>query len=95
MNPKQSSRRKFIKSGAALAGLAAGALQPTSAQAPACEANPQKELKDLIAYGQRSRYVTSIRVPAAERPSRQTRSILCRPIAAPSFRTLIPRSIVF
>jgi sulfane dehydrogenase subunit SoxC len=30
---------------------------------------PQKKLKELIAYGERSRYVTSMRVPVAERMS--------------------------
>ena len=76
MASKQSNRRKFLKDGAALAGLAVGAVgavRSASAQAPASEsktpeAHP-KSLKELIAYGERSPFVSSIRVPVADRPS--------------------------
>jgi len=67
MDSKKPSRRKFLKSGAAVAGLAA--VQSASGQTAAPEARPQKSLKDLIAYGERSHFVTSIRVPVVERPS--------------------------
>ena len=67
MDSKKPSRRKFLKSGAAVAGLAA--VQSASGQTATPEAHPQKSLKDLIAYGERSRFVTSIRVPVVERPS--------------------------
>ena len=51
MNSEQSGRRKFLKKGAALAGLAAGAIVPASAATPAPESVDQ-----LHAYGQRSRF---------------------------------------
>jgi sulfane dehydrogenase subunit SoxC len=73
MASKQSNRRKFLKDGAVLAGLAVGAVGSAKAQTPASEpqspeAHP-KTLKELIAYGERSRFVNSIRVPVADRPS--------------------------
>src|SRR6476620_4655964 len=69
MDMKQRNRRGFLKNSAALAaGLTAGAVRPVSAQTPATEAAP-KSLKELIAYGDRSRFVTSVRVPVAERMS--------------------------
>ncbi len=66
MDSKKPSRRKFLKGGAAVAGLAVGGMAPASGQTAAPEAH---SLKDLIAYGERSRFVTSIRVPVAERMS--------------------------
>ena len=64
MGPKKPNRRNFLKGGAVAA--AAGAVQLTTAQAPAAET---KSLKDLIAYGERSEHVTSIRVPVDARPA--------------------------
>ena len=52
-----------------MAGLAVGAIGSASAQTVAPEAHPQKPLKDLVAYGERSRFVNSVRVPVDERPS--------------------------
>jgi sulfane dehydrogenase subunit SoxC len=69
MDSRNTSRRKFLKGGAALAGLAAGAIQPSSGQAPMPEAHPQEDLKKLIAYGERSHFVTSMRMAEAVRPS--------------------------
>src|ERR1041384_1996939 len=68
-NPR--SRRGFLKRGAALAGLTPGGVPSATGQtsAPAPDDTPQKKLKELIAYGERSRYVTSTRVPVAERMS--------------------------
>ena len=60
----KASRRKFLKTGAAAAAL--GAVQTAAGQTPVAGT---KSLKDLIAYGERSQYVTSIRVPVEERPS--------------------------
>jgi len=60
----KASRRKFLATGAAAAAL--GAVQTTAGQSPAPETKP---LKDLIAYGERSQYVKSVRVPVDERPS--------------------------
>ena len=71
MESKKPSRRKFLKGGAeaAVAGLAVGAIGSASAQTIAPDAHPPKPLKDLVAYGERSRFVTSVRVPVAERES--------------------------
>jgi sulfane dehydrogenase subunit SoxC len=69
MASKRASRRGFLKDGAVLAGLAAGAMGTASAQAAAADAVSEQRLKGLIAYGERSKYVTSIRVPVKERTS--------------------------
>ena len=64
MGPTKPNRRNFLKSGAAAA--AAGAVEITAGQIPDAGT---KSLKDLIAYGERSHYVTSKREPVNERPS--------------------------
>ena len=64
MGPKKPNRRNFLKGGAVAA--AAGAVQITTGQTPVAET---ESLKDLIAYGERSHYVTSIREPVDARPS--------------------------
>ena len=77
MMSKPRGRRRFLKKGAALAGLALGASRTTSAQTPDshsaasdAHSSDSKELaKELIAYGERSQFVTSVRVPVAERMS--------------------------
>jgi sulfane dehydrogenase subunit SoxC len=69
MDSKPRSRRGFLKDGAAVAGLAVGAMGTASAQPAAADAQSEQRLKDLIAYGERSKYVTSIRVPVKERTS--------------------------
>src|ERR1700730_18085551 len=69
MDSKKPNRRRFLKGGAAVAGLAAGAVRSASAQTPASGAPPKKDIKEQIAYGERSRFVTSIREPADGRPS--------------------------
>ena len=79
MHARRRDRRGFLKEGAALAGLALGAARTASGQTPAPQASvpvleaPTKgtrELaKELIAYGERSRFVTSKRVPVAARMS--------------------------
>jgi hypothetical protein len=60
----KASRRKFLATGVAAAAL--GAAQTTAGQSTVAET---KSLKDLIAYGERSHYVNSIRVAVDERPS--------------------------
>ncbi len=60
MNSKQSNRRRFLKEGAALAGLAVGAIGSASAQTPGAEASPVP-YRDRRTYGRRSRFVTSVR----------------------------------
>ena len=66
MNLKKASRRKFLKSGAAVA--AASAMHPTAGQTPG-PAPAKRSLKDEVAYGERSPYVNSIRIAVNERPS--------------------------
>src|SRR5947208_15585626 len=66
MDSKKASRRKFLKGGAAAAAV--GAIQSASAQAPP-PAPVRRSLKDEVAYGERSHYVTSVRVAVLERPS--------------------------
>jgi sulfane dehydrogenase subunit SoxC len=66
MDSKKSNRRRFLKNSAALAGLAAGGGRLAKAQTPG---TPTKKIEELIAYGDRSRFVTSIRKPVADRHS--------------------------
>ena len=66
MDSRKSDRRGFLKSGARLAGLAAGGVKLAKGQS---QGTPSKKIDELIAYGDRSRLVTSIRVPVAERHS--------------------------
>ena len=65
MNTKKSGRRRFLKDGAALAGLVAGAgaIQSVSGQSRGSE-TPAASPKDLSAHGERAPYVTSIRRPS-------------------------------
>ena len=83
MASKQPDRRVFLKRGAALAGgLTLAAVEPALRQTPASGQSvegqsqevPSQEVPDyssdeLIAYGQRSRFVTSVRIPHGGRPS--------------------------
>lgn len=69
MKLKQSNRRGFLKGGAALAGLVAGATQSAKAQPPDSFLRPRGTSKEQIAYGERSKYVTSKREPAPGRAS--------------------------
>jgi sulfane dehydrogenase subunit SoxC len=70
------ARREFLKGGAALAsGLTVGAVHPAEAQgpgAPAAAAPPPPMIRgtnEQIPYGDRSKYVTSVRIPHGNRPS--------------------------
>ncbi len=69
MKSNKPNRRGFLKGGAALAGLAAGAAQSAKAQPPASVLQAKGTSKEQIAYGDRSHYVTSKREPAPGRPS--------------------------
>ena len=79
MNSKKPSRRKFLASGAAVAGAAAAGARAARAQtsgvsgqtpaAPGAAEPAKKSLRDVIAYGDRSRFVTSLREAADGRPS--------------------------
>ena len=68
MNPKQSDRRRFLKSGAALAGLVVGA----SASVGPLAAEPVPErIDDLHLYGERSHFVNSVRNGSINNPERR------------------------
>jgi sulfane dehydrogenase subunit SoxC len=78
MGSKRTSRRELLKGGAALAGgFTLGAVAPALGQTPASGQAPAhdhpmiKGSKELIAYGERSRFVTSVRIahPIGGRPS--------------------------
>ncbi len=78
MGSKQPDRRVFLKRGAALAGgLTLGAVEPAMRQAPVSGQSvegqsqevPDYSSEELIAYGKRSRFVTSVRIPHGGRPS--------------------------
>jgi sulfane dehydrogenase subunit SoxC len=75
---KRPARREFLKNGAALAsGLTVAAMAPEAAgQGPAPAASPAsssppmlKDTSELIRYGDRSKYVTSVRIPHGGRPT--------------------------
>jgi sulfane dehydrogenase subunit SoxC len=67
MNPTLSARRRFLKNGATLAGLALGAAGSSSAQTMVPETH-KASLDDLHAYGRRSHFVTSVRVGSINNP---------------------------
>jgi len=74
MPSNRRTRRGFLKQGAALAGLAIGGGVPAvHAQTPSTPSSDPMEMKkaskELIAYGERSRFINSVRVPVAERMS--------------------------
>ena len=60
MNSKRSDRRRFLKDGAALAGLALGAAQSAGGQVLAPQTGETRP-EDLHAYGRRSQFETAIR----------------------------------
>ncbi|OFW27042.1 MAG: sulfite dehydrogenase [Acidobacteria bacterium RIFCSPLOWO2_12_FULL_60_22] len=68
MDSKQPNRRKFLKGSAALVGLAVGAVRSASGQTPASGAYI-KGNAELIAYGQRSRFETAVRMSHGGRSS--------------------------
>src|SRR5215467_1423471 len=68
MDSKKRNRRAFLKSGAALAGLTAGGIRPAFGQSSMAEALSPRN-KELIAYGERSKYIKSIRIPVNGRMS--------------------------
>ena len=63
MGSKRPDRREFLRGGAALAGgLTVGAVEPALGQT----SGPARFIRgdaDMIAYGERSRFVTSVRIP--------------------------------
>jgi len=74
MDSKPPNRRGFLKRSAALVGLPAIAVNQASAQTQTQNETPPADLHhaspdSAVAYGERSRFVTSKRVPVAERHS--------------------------
>ena len=70
MGSKRPDRRGFLKSGAAVAGgLTFGAAAPALGQEQHHGPTMIKEGKDQIAYGDRSKHVTSVRIAHGGRPS--------------------------
>ena len=78
MGSKSTSRRELLKSGGALGGgLALGTVAPALGQTPASGQAPTHDhpmimgSKELVAYGERSHFVTSVRIvhPMGGRPS--------------------------
>ena len=73
MGLKYPDRRDFLKRGAALAGgLTLGGVEPAIGQTPASDQDVEIQdwsSPELIAYGERSRFVTSVREPHGGRPS--------------------------
>ncbi len=59
MHSKHLGRRRFLKEGAAIAGVAAGAIRSASGQSQTTI--PEAPPKDTRLYGQRSRFVNSVR----------------------------------
>ncbi|HWE49392.1 MAG TPA: molybdopterin-dependent oxidoreductase, partial [Bryobacteraceae bacterium] len=69
MDSSKSNRRRFLKGGGALAGLAAaGGVNQAAGQATH-ETPAAKKTDELIGYGERSRFITSKRYPVAGRHS--------------------------
>ena len=70
MDSKRPARRQFLKSGAALAGgFTLGGAAPAFGQAPPPSPPMIKGDKDQIPYGDRSKFVTSVRIAHGGRPS--------------------------
>ena len=67
MNSKRRGRRRFLREGATLVGLAAGAIRSASGQTAGSETPPEGRwpsfFKDNRAYGERSRFDTVSRWP--------------------------------
>ncbi len=65
MNPKERDRRRFLKDGAMLAGLAVGTVRSAHAiESDKTETRP----RDLHAYGERSRFETAVRTASEAKP---------------------------
>jgi sulfane dehydrogenase subunit SoxC len=77
MKPKQSGRRRFLKDGAALAGLAVGAVRSASGHAPG-SATSEPPSGGPQAYGVPSPFATSARgpLPALQTPLQDLKGII-------------------
>jgi sulfane dehydrogenase subunit SoxC len=97
MGSKRPARREFLKSGAALAGgFTLGGATPASAQMPDHPAMIKGD-KNQIPYGDRSKFVTSVRIAHGGRPSPDNFGLYFH-IAAPlqdSVGVITPSSLHF
>jgi sulfane dehydrogenase subunit SoxC len=97
MDSKRPARRQFLKSGAALAGgLTLGGATPAVAQVPDHPAMIKGD-KNQIPYGDRSKFVTSVRIAHGGRPSPDNFGLYFH-IAAPlqdSVGVITPSSLHF
>jgi sulfane dehydrogenase subunit SoxC len=97
MDSKRPARRDFLKSGAALAGgFTLGGAAPASAQMPDHPAMIKGD-KNQIPYGDRSKFVTSVRIAHGGRPSPDNFGLYFH-IAAPlqdSVGVITPSSLHF
>ncbi len=74
MNPKLTDRRRFLKNGAALAGLAVGASASALPIAAAAAPEPAPEkIDELHLYGERSHFVSSVRNGSINNPERRVK----------------------
>ena len=70
MGSKRLNRRELLKGVPALAsGLTLGAVTPAMGQTPASPPMIRGDEDQIIAYGNRSKHVTSVRIPHGGRPS--------------------------
>ena len=96
MGSKRSDRRKFLKGSAALVGGLLGAAAPAIGQTPTSPAMIKGD-KNQIAYGDRSRFETSVRIPHGGRPSPDAFGLVFH-VAAPlqdSVGMITPSSLHF
>lgn len=68
MNSKQPGRRRFLKDGAVLAGLAVGAMRSASGETLASD-TPATHPRDSRALGERARFETSLRSEGSVSPN--------------------------
>ncbi|HVA93813.1 MAG TPA: sulfite dehydrogenase [Candidatus Dormibacteraeota bacterium] len=68
MNPNQPTRRRFLKNGAALAGLAVGA---AAGSRPASAEPGEERIDELHKHGERSHFVQSVRAGSINNPERR------------------------
>jgi sulfane dehydrogenase subunit SoxC len=96
MDKKKPNRRGFLKGGVAAAGVAAGAVGSASGQTTPAQ-KYAKNGKELIAYGERSHYVTSVRVPVADRPSPDAFGLMFHVLSPlqDSFGIITPSSLFY
>ncbi|MBI2815579.1 MAG: sulfite dehydrogenase [Acidobacteria bacterium] len=79
MNTNKPDRRRFLKNGVALAGLAVGGMRSGVAQTLGSEA-VERHAKVAESYGERTRFETVARLPQAPTPQYQRAGIMLTPL---------------